>query len=209
MKKKLSLIIAVVLVIVMATACGQSGGGSVTPDPTEFDPAQVKTMGDVYLFEDPENRQEATYGSDYVYVLKVGDTYYRVICELPEEVVQAIDEIDFEDEAREEKVRDLISPLEITSIENLNEQIPSQEELDKLVGKTGQELFDSGWTYWAYNLEDMSAGMDYGPFSYWVTFEYDGEPMENTDDFDFYEKFKDLKVKTVEFDTIGDATNIW
>ena len=80
-----------------------------------------------------------------------------------------------------------------------------QEELDKNVGKTGQELFDDGWTYWYYNLEDMEAGLYYKDFAYTVRFEYDGEPMVNSDDFDFYEEFKDLKVSSVTFDGLGDA----
>ena len=41
-----------------------------------------------------------------------------------------------------------------------------------------------------------------------VKFAYDGEPMENTDDFDFYEAFKDLEVLSVTYDGLGDATNL-
>lgn len=208
MKKFLILILTIALISVFAVGCGQSGGGDGAPAPTEFDPDQAETMGDVFLFEDPENVQEAYYGDKYVYVLKNGDTYYRAVCVMPEEVYEAIEDIDFEDEDREQKVRDLISPLPIDVLENLNEQIPSQEELDEYVGKTGQDLFDEGWTYWAYDLEDMKAGMEFGPFSYMVDFEYDGEQMENTDDFDFYEEFKDLKINSVVYEGIGDATNI-
>lgn len=208
MKKFLILILTIALISVFAVACGQSGGGDGAPVPAEFDPDQADTMGDVFLFEDPENAQEAYYGNKYVYVLKNGETYYRAVCVMPEEVSEAIEDIDFEDEDREQKVRDLISPLPIDVLENLNEQIPSQEELDEYVGKTGQDLFDEGWTYWAYDLEDMKAGMEFGPFSYRVDFEYDGEQMENTDDFDFYEEFKDLKINSVVYEGIGDAANI-
>ena len=104
-------------------------------------------------------------------------------------------------------VEKLLAPLEVTSLTNLSEQIPPQEELDKLVGKTGQELFDDGWTYWFYDLDEMKAGLNSGLFAYEVLFDYDGEPMENTDDFDFYEEFKDLKVKSVTFTGLGDAAN--
>ena len=84
----------------------------------------------------------------------------------------------------------------------------AQEELDKLVGKTGQYLMDEGWDYNYYNLVDMETGMTHKEFSYTVIFEYDGEPMENTDDFDFWENFKDLVIKSVKCDGIGDATYI-
>ena len=35
-----------------------------------------------------------------------------------------------------------------------------------------------------------------------------GEPLENDDDFDFYENFKDLKIRSVTYEGLGDATDI-
>ena len=60
----------------------------------------------------------------------------------------------------------------------------------------------------SYNLEDMEAGLYHGPFSFNVKFAYDGEQMENTDDFDFYEEFKDLKVSSVTYEGLGDASGL-
>ena len=209
MKKTVSLVLAVAAVFLMLAACGPSGSSRAEESSASgtFDPAQLKTMADVFVYEDPDEPNEAYTDTDYVFVFQVDGEYYRAVAQLPEEVSAALWEIDFFDEDRDQKVKDLISPLEVT-VENLSEQIPGQEELDKLVGKTGQELFDDGWDYWYYNLEDMEAGMNYGPFSYVVRFAYDGEPMENTDDFDFYEEFKDLPVLSVTYDGIGDATNL-
>ena len=121
---------------------------------------------------------------------------------------EAVWAIEFDDEDKDQKVRDLVSPLEVARLENLTEQIPSQEELDKLVGKTGQDLFDDGWDYYYYNLDEMEAGLNHGPFAYIVKFAYEGEPMVNSDDFDFYEAFKDLPVTSVTYDGIGDAANM-
>ena len=45
-------------------------------------------------------------------------------------------------------------------------------------------------------------------FAYIVKFAYDGEPMVNSDDFDFYKAFKDLPVTSVTYDGIGDAANM-
>ena len=113
------------------------------------------------------------------------------------------------DEERDAKEMELLQSVPIRTVENLSEMAPSQEEIDQWVGKTGQDLFDAGWTYWYYDLETMKAGMDYDAFQYDVQFEYDGEPLENDDDFDFFETFADLTVASVTYTGIGNnATNI-
>ncbi len=177
--------------------------GSEASDTDPIDASKIKTMKDVYEYDDGENHQESYSDTDYIYIINVDGIYYRAIASMPKDISDKIWGLDFDDDKREQKIRDLISPLEVTSFENLSKQIPGQEELDKLIGKTGQELFDEGWTYWYYNLENMEVGMNQGLYAYIVTFEYDGPEMENSDDFDFYEEFKDLKVKSVTFDRIG------
>ena len=205
MKKKLSLILVIIMALVLITACGQSGGTENGDTQSGFEPDTLKIMGDIFPYVGEENWQDGYSETTYTIVFDVDGVYYRAKCEMPEDISAKVWGVDFEDEERDQKIRDLVSPLEIASFENLSEQITPQEELDKLVGKTGQELFDDGWTYWSYNLEDMEAGMNYGPFTYRVVFEYEGEPMENTDDFDFYEEFKDLAVASVTYEGLGDA----
>ena len=180
----------------------------MVPAGLEFDPSQVKVLGDVFPYAGEGDLQEAYTETQYVIVFTEDDNYYRVYADLPKDVSEAIWAIDFDDEDKDQKIRDLISPLEISKLENLTEQIPPQEELDKLVGKTGQELFDDGWEYWYYDLDEMEAGLNYGPFSYTGLVDYDGPKMKNSDDFDFYAEFKDLTVKSVAFEGIGDATDL-
>ena len=207
MKRTCSLLLALVFALLLLTACGQA-----QPEPDEpaadFDPARIRTMGDAFACqaEDDYNCQTGFSETTYIFAFHVGDTYYRATAEMPKEVSEALWAIDY-DEDYDRKVKELISPLELVSLENLSEQIPPQEELDRLVGKTGGELFDDGWEYWYFNLVDMEAGMKHGLFSYTVTFAYDGEPMENNDDFDFYKEFRDLKVSSVRFAGLGDAAN--
>lgn len=204
MKRLVSLVLAVLMVMALLTACSAPDSSTGT-----FDPSQLKTMKDVFAASGGESNQEGFTETDYVYVMEVDGVYYRAVAKLPKDVSEKIWEIEFDDAKRDKKVKDLVSPLEVISVENLSEQIPPQEELDKLIGKTGQELFDDGWgDNWYYDLEDMTAGLNHGPFGYNVKFEYDGEPMENTDDFDFYEAFKDLKVASVTYEGLGDATNL-
>ncbi len=206
MKKTVLLVLTLAFALFVFTACGQTQSASSESERT-FDPSQAKIMGDVFPYAGEGETQSAYSETEYVLVFTVDDTYYRAVAKMPEDVSKDVWAIDFEDEEKDQKIQDLISPLEIDSLENLTEQMPKQEELDELIGKTGQELFDDGWTYWSYDLESMEAGLNHGAYAFTVAFEYDGEQMENTDDFDFYEEFKDLKVKSVTLSGLGDAAN--
>ena len=93
-------------------------------------------------------------------------------------------------------------------LENLSEQILTQDQLDQLKGKTGQELLRDGWTCsGSFNLESKEFFLNYGPFLYSVTF--DGEITEkNAEDFDDEAGIRELTVKSVQFSELGDATTI-
>ena len=218
MKKTLFPVLMIAAALLLAAcAVPAAGGSNVSSQIHEstgapaVDLSGLKTMEDVFALADKAdqgNSQEAYTDKDYVYVFQIDGIYYRARAAMPEDVSEAVWAIDFFDEDKDQKIRALISPLEVALAENLSEQIPGQEELDKLIGRTGQELFDEGGDYWYYNLEDMEAGLNYGPFSYAVRFDYDGEQMVNSDDFDFYENFKDLTVKSVTYEGLGDASGL-
>ena len=90
------------------------------------------------------------------------------------------------------------------SLENLTEAIPKQEELDKLVGKTGEDLIKDGWTEGGgWNYQDMIVYMNHGVFSFEVEFE---GKLDNPETADF-ESIKPLVVKSVKYTGIGDAAN--
>lgn len=211
MKKMLTFAITGLLAVSLLGGCG--GGNSAAPDGgPENSPAaeavpvdQMKTMGDAFTYE---SSQSAFSEGEYVYVFEADGVYYRAVAEMPADVSAAVWEIDFFDEARDEKIHALVAPLEISRLENLSEQILPQEELDGWVGKTGQDLLDDGWTNWGYNLESMEFWMYHGPFSYTVVFDYDGPQMENTDEFDWEEAVKPLTIQSVTFDSLGDAANL-
>lgn len=211
MKRILSMLLMTVLVLSLLAACGggdPDGNAAAPAGKGAFDPAAVKTMEDVFPYEDPDQQHEGFTEKHYVFVFRADGNWYRAVADLPQDVSDTVWAIDFFDENRDQKIRDLVSPLAVRSLENLSEQIPAQEELDRYIGKTGRDLFDEGWTYWYYNLDDLEAGLEHGPFRYRVLFEYEGEPMVNSDDFDFYEEFRDLVVLSVTYDGIGDATDI-
>jgi len=141
----------------------------------------------------------------YVYAFEQDGNTYRAICDIPEETTQAIFDLDFDDPEYEKAYRELVSPLPVKAIENLTEGMPTQEEAEQYLGKTGQELMDDGWTVQFYNLEDMQFGMYYGPYSYAITFEGEVKDPEN---FDEYTDMGGLTVAAITCDGIGDATNV-
>ena len=148
-------------------------------------------------------REYAYFEDFYACVIDVDGTLYRLAADLPEDVSKQIWSIDFEDEDRDEKVNELLKPLEITRKDNFSELIIPQEELDKLVGKTGQDLLDDGWYSGGYSsLEDMEFWMYKDPFMYTVVFDGTAEPAEDGDD---NEMIKNLKVKSITYTSLGNG----
>ncbi len=175
-------------------ASGQEAGKDIVDN--------LKTIGDIKQLDDDMVREEAYFEDFYACVIDVDGTLYRLAAELPEDVSKQIWSIDFEDEDRDEKVNELMKSLEITRKDNFSELIIPQEELDKLVGKTGQDLLDDGWYSGGYNLENMEFWMYKDPFMYTVVFEGTAEPTEDGDD---NEMIKDLKVKSVTYSSLGNG----
>lgn len=193
------------MAVLTLTGCGgQSGGGSGGSEPASAD--SLKTIGDV-IDIDSEDIQSAVYEDKVVYAFKLGDSYYRAIAKISPEDAQAYFDIDYSDDDFEEQQKAIVAPLKIDTLENLDGQILSEEERSALVGKTGQELQNAGWTYNGHDLESMEFWMYYGPFLYTVAF--DGEVAEaDYDDFDDEAGTRDLTVKSVELMMLGNATDI-
>ena len=178
-----------------------------TEEEGSFNLESLETIGDAFALEgkDEDIMQRATFDDKYIYVFAIDGVPYRVIADLPSDVSEKLFALEF-DEDYEKNEMELVSDLEITSAENLNDQILPQDELDALVGKTGQELFDDGWRSGSfYNTETMEISLEYGPFSY--SMHFDGEvPPEEAEDFDVYEGLADKKVLDAAFEGLGDAT---
>ena len=84
----------------------------------------------------------------------------------------------------------------------------SEEDLDALKGKTGAELVKDGWTYnGSFDLENMEFWMDKGPFQYTVVFDGSADGA-NAENYDAEAETKDMKVKSVKFSMLGDATTL-
>ena len=160
----------------------------------------VKTLGD--LLGLPEVGTGLT-GTTYVYAFEQDGSTWRAICDVPEETAQAIFDLDFDDPDYDKKLSELIAPLPVKVIENLTENIPSQQEANQYLGKSGQELIDDGWTVHYYNLDELQFKMTYGIYSYDITFE---GKIKDPDSFNEDTDMGGLTVKAITCSGVGDAT---
>ena len=212
MAKKITVILSVMLMsFFLLTGCGsqanESGGETTAGTAEALSTDSVKTLGDVNALE-TEDLQTSVADNKVVYAFGYEGTYYRVTAPISDEDQQAYVDIDFADDDYEDQQKKILAPLKIEKIENLSEQILPQDELNALVGKTGKELLDDGWVCTGnYDLEAKEFYLDHGLFRYLVTF--DGEiAVKDVEDFDEEAGIQDLTVKSAEFNTLGDATNI-
>ena len=158
---------------------------------------EVKTFSDVLALP---NYGTALTEDSVVYAFELGGTVYRAVSKLEPDTAAALNEA-FGDN---QKFNELLAPVEIGQIENVSEKIPSQEELDKYVGKTAGELFDEGWSWTYYNLDEMEFGMEHGWFTY--VLKLDGK-VENNEDLIIEEAIKDLKVLSIAYEGIGSGVS--
>ncbi len=203
MKKAILVLLALVLLLA-AAGCGKSKI-SYTPGTKAIE--SCKTLADVIALKGAEEEQRGYGDDEYYYVFTLDDTYYRVTAAMPEDAYDALWNLDYFDEEYDTKYNAIISPFRITKYENLSERIPSQDKLNKLVGKTGEELLEAGWYAYYYNNGSTMVWMDFDPFSYVVTFDQTIEYDPDDEDFDIDEAIAPLKVKSIEFDELGDATD--
>ena len=209
MKKTIALLLAFFVTALLLTGCGKTGGeadAGTDAGNRETVLDTLKTIGDVIALSG-DTRQISTYDEDVVYAFEVDGTYFRARAKISGDARDAFREIDYSDPDHEEKENEILAPLPIDEIENLSEELLTGEEMKALVGKTGQDLLNDGWTCDGYNLDKMEFWMEYGPFLYTVVF---NEKIAEAD----YDSFRDedigdLTVRSVTFLTLGDATAIY
>lgn len=207
MKKAFVIVLSLLIVLSLVASCGKQGSNdpSASDNVPASDALSVETVGDALALMGEGESQFATLEKAYVVAFEKDGVYWRVIAELTPEQHDAIFALDILDEDHDEKEKELVSPLKVTKCENLNEKKLSDDDMAALVGKTGAELFDSGWTTgMGYDLESMEFYLEYAPFAYTVTFEKQ-EQLENSDDFDAEAAVASLKVVSVSFTGLGNS----
>ncbi len=142
----------------------------------------------------------------FVYVFQKDGVYYRVEADMTPELDEQLDALDFFDEQYDEKMAALLGDQPIRRVANLSAGIPSQEELDALIGMTGQELLDMGFGYGSGYSFDSEAEiyLELGLYEYHFYF---NEKVPKHDDYDAVldDIMKSLTVKKAEFFRLTDV----
>ncbi len=200
MKKTTALFLVLISVVLIfaVSACGDKG---------EPETLELKTLGDAFAAES-DNASYSISETKFVYVFQTDKTAFRVIASISKELYDKIDAIDIFDEEHDAKVKQLVSDVKIDRIDDLYAAIPSQQELDKLKGKSGQELLDEGYWTNGYSFEEGDPVYYLVKGDYTFGFTFNEKPVLG-EDFDGDEVLKTLTVKSVEYYGIsGSATDI-
>ncbi len=159
-------------------------GGSSAPAAQEtIDISSWKTLGDA-LDVQTESMSAGWDENYYVCVFKAGDSLVHIVAKMDPDAKARMDEVDWTSEDADDQVKEAIGNIELVSAEDITDQVLSQDELDKLVGKTGQDLVDEGWTfanYFMYGGEETAATFENGVLAYSFTFDVT-TPEEATED---------------------------
>lgn len=156
-----------------SSSSAADSGQAASAQASAVDTSSWKTLGDAFEF----GGEPTTAGWDdsyYVALFETDDAAIRVVAQSNATVDEKIMNLMPGSENYAKELADAIGDLPLVSAEDITAEKLSQEQLDALVGKTGQELLDEGWTfanYYFYGGVDTGAAMEYGPFSYNVTFD--------------------------------------
>lgn len=135
--------------------------------------------------------------SRYIYIYREDTRIVRVIAELSKETYDELVASNFDGET----IDALVGPLPVASV-NLYD-LPSQDSLSALEGKTGQELMDAGFTMDSLShMDDATYCMASNyPFSYMIWFT---GAVSNKDTDDVAETVKDMVVAYVVVGTLSE-----
>ena len=165
------------------------------PEPAEADPSSWKTLGDVLALETGD--WETAYGDgSFAMVFTYAGKYWYVKAEVPQEALDAYGAVDYMAEDRTAQQTAAIGSYEISSVTDLSTLAIPQEELDRWVGRTGQDMLDAGWENNGYTEREdgLFVIMVNGDFQYLVSF----EGLELTEDSELPD-FADAVINSVQF----------
>ena len=196
MKRLLSLVLILLLVSSLALA------GETPAQYATLTDSPYATLGDALRMES-EIRSSAWTDTRYVYVFCDDGKPMRVYADITPEISDSIDGLFNLEDDYEQELISRVGDVPVTRTDDLSVGIPTQEELDALVGLKGQDLLDRGYESWGCEIGDTQTVFFLvdGLYQYRVTFE---EPVEPTDDFDEEAALAPLTVASVEFDTVSD-----
>ena len=205
MKKNIPAILIAILLLFACIACGKVSESPAQDAPAQSEQTEAEgfiTMADVMVYE---SLSSCCYEDLYIYVFEKDGKYLRADADIPADVYDKIEAIDFFADDYWEQTANLIKDLPIKNLYDLSAALPSKSEIDSLVGKTGKELTDMGFTdSGSFGcMEDMfEAYLNYGAGQYEVFF--DGV-VAYEDGLDVEAAIQNLTVKSIAFNGLSDA----
>ena len=131
-------------------------------------------------------------------VYQIDDSYVRVTAKMTPELYEQTNALDYNDKDYDKKFSELMSGLELESVEDITAGKIPQETLDTYVGKTGKDMVNDGFafaTYFMYGEDETGVAMTNGYYSYDVIF--DAKVTED-DTNDEGASIMDATIKSVE-----------
>lgn len=105
---------------------------------------EMITIGDA-MKKDAANAMSRYTEEEFIYVFEYEGKPVRVTAEMTKEVYEQLEAVASDDRNRDQKIADAVAGLKIKEKEDLSDDIPTQEDLDSLKGRKGQELLDEGY----------------------------------------------------------------
>ena len=185
MKRLATLALALALATLPLTACGGASGSDAGTDSADspaaseaapIDTSSWTTLGEALAIADDESDGISySYNEDYfVCVFESNGSRVRTVSEMDPSIEGKFDDLDYDAKDYTKQFAGIVGNLKLKSAEDITADVMSQDELDALVGKTGQELVDDGFVFESYNFyggEQTGADMGRGYYSYDITFD--------------------------------------
>ncbi|MBR7082782.1 MAG: hypothetical protein IKI51_02075, partial [Clostridia bacterium] len=134
-----------------------------------------------------------------------GEKVYRVAANLTTDIYNKMEEIDFFDDKRDEKLQAILKDVEVSVSEDMEKYIPTDADLKAFEGKTGQQLLDDGFYETGYVLwDEQYFYMSHGMIEYKIFFN-EKVTVVDGEDLDVEETIKNMTVKKAEFNDFTDG----
>ncbi len=133
-----------------------------------------------------------------VYIFHDNDKLIRISAEMTPDLSAKASEALFSEDGWS-NLADTLSDTPVATYEDLTSAIPDQKKLDKLTGKTGQQLLDDGFEIVGYSIDEETVFfLEKGLFEYNVTFN-ETITVDEPDEEEQIEILKSLTVKRAEY----------
>ena len=223
MKKKVIIFACIMAMAMAMTGCGSgasdaSGDGIQTESSSgkSIDVNALKTFGDIFSQVPADQSRGKSIGDGKIVCAFENDGIaYRAVGTLSDELISKVFAIDTSTEEGQKEEQEALKDVPVDTLENLSEQVLTDDQIKEFIGKTGEELLQEKWTInGTYMLDLKLVYMDYGPYTYEVVFDGESDLLkkvleDNTiiDDpeFDIAEVIRTMTVKSIENPNLSDS----